>query len=88
MFDPRYKDFPVNPLTPVALGLAILSVVRPPEGAGAGMAERFAFWGLLLAAIYVPLNETLANWQATWFGLICLALTFTLSRVLAARAKG
>lgn len=88
VFDPRYKDFPVNPLTPVALGLAILSVVRPPEGAGAGMAERFAFWGLLLAAIYVPLNETLANWQATWFGLICLALTFTLSRVLAARAKG
>ncbi|MEW6257515.1 MAG: beta-1,6-glucan synthase [Pseudomonadota bacterium] len=88
VFDPRYKDFPVNPLTPVAVGLVVLSLARQPEGGAAGLAERLCFWGLLLAAIYVPLNETLANWQACWFGLICLALTFTLSRVLAGRARG
>ncbi|MEW6124488.1 MAG: beta-1,6-glucan synthase [Pseudomonadota bacterium] len=88
IFDPRYKDFPVNPLTPVAVGLAALALVRRPDGQGAGMAERLAFWVLLIAAVYVPLNETLANWQASWFGALCLLMAFTLSRVLGARAKG
>ncbi len=88
VFDPRYKDFPVNALTPVVIALALLAVRRRPDGSGVGMTERIGFWGLLAAGVYIPLNETLQNWQALWFGLICLALSFTLWRVLAARARG
>ncbi|WP_127089714.1 beta-1,6-glucan synthase [Aquabacter cavernae] len=88
IFDPRYKDFPVDPLTPIAVGLLVVALVRRPDGSDAGMAERISFWGLLLAGVYIPLNETLANWQAAWFGVICLVMAFTLSRVLGARARG
>ncbi|MFG1422496.1 glycoside hydrolase family 17 protein [Roseixanthobacter liquoris] len=88
VFDPRYKDFPINALTPVAAALAVFAFLRLPAGAGAGMAERTAFWWLLVAGLFVPLNETLQNWQALWFGLICLALAATLWRVRAARATG
>ncbi|MFG1465719.1 beta-1,6-glucan synthase [Xanthobacter sp. DSM 24535] len=88
VFDPRYKDFPFNALTPVAAALGLFAALRLPAGAGAGMAERTAFWWLLVAGLFVPLNETLKNWQAVWFGLICLVLAFTLWRVRAARAKG
>ncbi|OYY22106.1 MAG: hypothetical protein B7Y65_04345 [Azorhizobium sp. 35-67-15] len=88
VFDPRYKDFPINALTPVGAALAVFALLRLPAGAGAGMAERTAFWWLLVAGLFVPLNETLQNWQALWFGLICLALAATLWRVRAARATG
>ncbi|TCT02883.1 beta-1,6-glucan synthase [Aquabacter spiritensis] len=88
IFDPRYKDFPLYPLTPVVVALGLLAVRTPPQADKAGFAERSAFCLLLVAAFYIPLNETLANWQALWFGLICLCLALTLLRVLAARAKG
>ncbi|MGU3494945.1 beta-1,6-glucan synthase [Xanthobacteraceae bacterium A53D] len=81
IFDPRYKDFPYFPLTPIAVAVAVLAVLRRPEGAGTGLAETFAFVGLLMAGFYIPINETLKNWQALWFGAICLAMAFTLWRV-------
>lgn len=85
VFDPRYKDFPNYALTPVVVGLLALALARRPAGSGAGMAEKSAFWVLLVAGLYVPLNETLQNWQALWFGGLCLLLAFTVSRVLSGR---
>lgn len=85
VFDPRYKDFPNYALTPVVVGLAALALARRPLGIGAGLAEKSAFWVLLVAGVYVPLNETLQNWQALWFGVLCLLLAFTVSRVISGR---
>nr|WP_029006150.1 beta-1,6-glucan synthase [Azorhizobium doebereinerae] len=88
VFDPRYKDFPYFPLTPIAVAVAVLAALRRPDGEGAGLAEDFGCFGLVLAGLYIPLNETLRNWQALWFGLICLVLAFTLWRVRGARTRG
>ena len=88
VFDPRYKDFPIYALTGVAAALLAPTFVRRAEREGAGLGEVVALWGFLAAGLYVPLNETLANWQAAWFGLICLVLAFTLWRVLAVQRKG
>ncbi len=88
VFDPRYKDFPYFPLTPPVAAVLVLCVMRRPVSAGAGMAEQIALFGLLAAGIYVPLNETLQNWQAAWFGLLSLALAFTVWRVRGGRGKG
>ncbi len=88
VFDPRYKDFPVYALTGVVAAILAPTFVRRAEREGAGLAELVALWGLVVAGIYVPLNETLANWQAAWFGLLCLLAAFTLWRVLAVQRKG
>ncbi|MFS8038032.1 glycosyl hydrolase family 17 protein [Xanthobacter sp. AM11] len=88
VFDPRYKDFPVYPLTAVVAALAAPMLVRRAERDGAGLAEEVGMWAFLVAGIYVPLNETLANWQALWFGALCLTLAFTLWRVRAVQRKG
>lgn len=88
VFDPRYKDFPVFPLTAAVAGVAAPMLVRRAERDGAGLAELIAMWGLLVAGLYVPLNETLSNWQGAWFGALCLVLAFTLWRVQAVQRKG
>ncbi|QRG05134.1 beta-1,6-glucan synthase [Xanthobacter dioxanivorans] len=88
VFDPRYKDFPVFPLTAIVAAVAAPMLVRRADRDGAGLAEPVAMWGLLVAGLYVPLNETLDNWQAAWFGVLCLVLSFTLWRVQAVQRKG
>ncbi|MFG1344689.1 glycosyl hydrolase family 17 protein [Xanthobacter autotrophicus DSM 431] len=88
VFDPRYKDFPVWPLTAIVAAVAAPMLVRRADRDGAGLAELIAMWGLLVAGIYVPLNETLSNWQAAWFGTLALVLSFTLWRVQAVQRKG
>ncbi|MEP9353599.1 glycosyl hydrolase family 17 protein [Xanthobacter sp. KR7-65] len=88
VFDPRYKDFPVFPLTALVAAVAAPLLVRRADRDGASLAELIAMWGLLVAGIYVPLNETLANWQAGWFGALCLVLAFTLWRVQAVQRRG
>lgn len=88
VFDPRYKDFPVFPLTAAVAGIAAPMLVRRADRDGGGLAEPITMWGLLAAGLYVPLNETLANWQGAWFGALCLVLAFTLWRVQAVQRKG
>lgn len=83
VFNPRYKDFPDFVLTGPALGLLIMAALRRPGRTGLSLTEEVAFVGLLVAALYVPLNETLANWQALWFGGLVLALALTAWRVRA-----
>ncbi|MGE4371827.1 MAG: glycosyl hydrolase family 17 protein [Xanthobacter sp.] len=87
VFDPRYKDFPNYALTGVVLALLAPLLVQRADRKGSGLAERVAGWGFLVAGIYVPLNETLENWQALWFGALCLVLSFTLWRVRAVQRK-
>ena len=85
VFNPRYKDFPDFVLTGPVVGALVLAFLCRPERAGASQAEQLGLFGLALAGLYVPLNETLTNGQALWFGLICLALALTLWRVRAVR---
>lgn len=87
IFDPRYKDFGYFALSAPVVAMLVLSLVRRPDRTGIGMAETASFWLLLVGGLYVPLNETLKNWQAVWFGLLCLALAFTLWRVRAGRGR-
>ncbi len=88
VFSPRYKDFPIYSLTGVVVALLATALAHRAPHEGAGLAEQVGMWGFLLAGLYIPLNETLANWQALWFGVLCLLLSFTLWRVRAARTRG
>jgi glucan 1,3-beta-glucosidase len=83
VFNPRYKDFPDFALTGPALGVLLLALVLRPARTGLSATEEIARFAFLAAAIYIPLNETLANWQALWFGGLCLAVSLTVWRVLA-----
>ncbi len=88
VFNSRYKDFPYFPLTPVALAVAVLALLRRPAGEARSLAEDFAFWWLLFAGLYIPVNETLQNWQALWFGAISLVGALALWRVRSAARVG
>jgi glucan 1,3-beta-glucosidase len=86
-FDPRYRDFPFAPLTSAAfpfLALALLRHFGPqaPHKGTRPAAEAVMAALLGLSAVYVLINETVANWQALWLcaGFAALALTLGLAR--------
>ena len=82
-FDPRYRDFPFAPLTAAVTPFVLLAFVAPrPQGARP-LAETVAAAVLVLCAVFVVWNETLANWQALWFGGALLALALSLVRARA-----
>ncbi|MFG1358114.1 glycoside hydrolase family 17 protein [Xanthobacter pseudotagetidis] len=83
VFNPRYKDFPDFVLTGPALGILVLALLLRPARTGLSATEQIARYAFLAAAIYIPLNETLSNWQALWFGGLCLAVALTVWRVQA-----
>jgi glucan 1,3-beta-glucosidase len=82
VFNPRYRDFPFTALISATIPFLVLTAgkVRPrqlrPD------AESVAAATLALCAIYIVLNETLANWQALCFcaGLLALALSLLSAR--------
>jgi exo-beta-1,3-glucanase (GH17 family) len=80
VFDPRYRDFPFVPLTGAVVPFLLLTQWRLRSRAPA--AERTMAATLTAAAVYIVLNEGLANWQAVWFaaGLIALALILAQAR--------
>jgi exo-beta-1,3-glucanase (GH17 family) len=84
-FDPRYRDFPFAPLTAAAWPFALLTfaVSAPTEERPA--AETVAAAVLILCAVFVVWNETLANWQALWFAAALGLVAFSLLRVRVAR---
>jgi exo-beta-1,3-glucanase (GH17 family) len=82
-FDPRYRDFGFAPLTAAAVPYLILAFARPPVGVR-GVAEVAMAGVLAVCAIYIAINEGLANWQALWCSAALFALAFTLSRSRAA----
>jgi glucan 1,3-beta-glucosidase len=82
VFDPRYVDLPFAPLLAAAVPLLMLALwFRPPKGARP-TAETAAAGILAPAAVYIVINETVANWQALLFcaGLVMLALTLARAR--------
>jgi glucan 1,3-beta-glucosidase len=81
VFDPRYRDFPFAPLSAATVPFLVLSLAGPRRAGFAQAAEQVAAATLVLSAIYIAFNETLANWQALWFAAVLLVLAITLLRV-------
>jgi glucan 1,3-beta-glucosidase len=82
VFDPRYRDFPLAPLTGATFPFLLLVPSWPGRKDFRPAAETVAATMLALSAIYIVCNETLANWQAVWFcaALIMLAVTLLPAR--------
>ena len=85
VFDPRYRDFDFAPLTAAVVPYLILTLSTPlakgPRvNTSRAMAEVVAAVALALAAAYIAVNETLANWQSVWFCAALIGLAFTLQR--------
>jgi glucan 1,3-beta-glucosidase len=82
VFNPRYRDFPFAPLTAAAAPFLLVAVLQGGAQGVRPAAESLAGATLALSAVYIVLNETLANWQAVWFcaGLFALALTLWRAR--------
>src|SRR5215475_2953449 len=82
-FDPRYRDFPYASLTMAVVPFLSLMVLnRPPTGVRP-IAES-AFAGLLvIAAVFIGINEGRDNWQSLWTCAIYLLLALTLWRARA-----
>jgi hypothetical protein len=84
VFDPRYRDFPFAPLIGAAAPFLLLGgASRPNRWLKAPAAETVAAATLAAAAVYIVLNEGLANWQASWFsaGVLAVALILVQERV-------
>jgi glucan 1,3-beta-glucosidase len=77
VFDPRYRDFPFPALTAAAIPFAALRTSWPRLKGLVPSAETVAAGTLVLSAVYIVFNETVANWQALSFagGLVVLAAT-------------
>jgi exo-beta-1,3-glucanase (GH17 family) len=84
VFDPRYRDIPFAPLDAAVLPLLFLYFSTPRAAGSPATAERVAGFMLALSAVYVVLNESLANWQAVLFCAGLLGLAFILVRARAA----
>lgn len=80
VFDPRYKDFPLALLSGPALALAIVAFLSGPVLPRAGVAESVAAALLTGSALFIIVNEGIANWQALWFAGLLLALSLTALR--------
>jgi glucan 1,3-beta-glucosidase len=84
VFDPRYKDFPFAALLGPVIALAILAFADNRSPSQPGNAERAAAAVLTGSAVFVTLNEGIANWQALVFAGLLLLLALTALRARAA----
>jgi exo-beta-1,3-glucanase (GH17 family) len=83
VFDPRYRDFTDAQLSAAVVPLAVTVLLEAgfagPGNAGTrGRAESVAAATLAGSAVYIVLNEGLANWQALWFGVVLAVLAVAL----------
>jgi exo-beta-1,3-glucanase (GH17 family) len=81
VFDPRYRDFTFASLTASVVPFAVASAFGVRGVAPLGRAERLAAVTLLGSAVYIALNESVANWQALWFAAMLAVLAVTLFRL-------
>jgi glucan 1,3-beta-glucosidase len=84
VFDPRYKDFPLAALLGPVSALAILAFAGnspPPRPGGAEITAAALLTG---SAVFITLNEGIANWQALAFATLLLLLALTAVRAKAA----
>jgi len=82
VFDPRYVDFPYAQLIGGLIPFLVLTLRRQPGTKP--LAEKTAATILALAAVYILLNEGVANWQALSF---CLALAVFALTLVSARGE-
>ena len=80
VFDPRYRDFDFAPLTAAAVPYLVLTLSVPRGSGSRARAEFAAAVVLALAAAYIAVNETFANWQSVWFCAALIGLAFILQR--------
>ncbi len=78
VFDPRYRDFPFPALMAAAVPFLVRKTSWPRLRSLQPCAETVAAATLVLSAVYIALNETLANWQALWFAAALLVLAVSL----------
>jgi exo-beta-1,3-glucanase (GH17 family) len=83
-FDPRYRDFPIAPLTAACVPFMLIAAAVPRQKGVRPAAEIVAATVLGVCAVYIVWNETLANWQALWFSTTLVALAISLVRARAA----
>jgi glucan 1,3-beta-glucosidase len=83
VFDPRYVDIPFAPLLGAAVPFLMLAILVAPGKGMRPAAEKLAAGILVGSAIYILLNESIANWQALLLcaGLAMLAVTLVRVRV-------
>ena len=84
VFDPRYRDFPLAPLSAAALPFLLHSLLMPRPPGTLGAAEWAGAAVLALSVPYIVLDEGLANWQSLWTCAALVTFAFSLARVRAA----
>jgi exo-beta-1,3-glucanase (GH17 family) len=84
VFDPRYRDIPFAPQSAATFAFLVLTVSLPRPAGFRPAAETLAAAVLAICAVYIVINETLANWQALWLSLGLIALAVILMRTRAA----
>ena len=84
VFDPRYKDFPFAALLGPVMALAIVAFANNRAPPRTGNAERMAAAVLTGSAVFIALNEGIANWQALLFTMLLLLLALTAMHAKAA----
>jgi len=80
VFDPRYRDLPFAPQSGAVVAFLALALSVPRPTGKRAAAETLAAAVLAVCAVYVAINETIANWQALWLCAGFLGLAFILSR--------
>lgn len=80
VFDPRYRDFPFAAMTAAVVPYLALSLAGPRPLGVRGAAEVVFAAALGACAVYIAVNEGLANWQALWFCAALAGLSLILLR--------
>jgi hypothetical protein len=83
VFDPRSKDFPFAALLGPVATLAVLAFAGGAQASRPGPAEIAAATVLAGSAMFVVVNEGIANWQALLFGALLFILALTALRAKA-----
>jgi len=85
VFDPRYRDLPFAPQSAGVIAFLALALFTPRPAGKRAAAETLAAAIIAVCAVYVTINETVANWQALWLCAGFVGLAFILSRARDAR---
>ena len=85
VFDPRYRDLPFAPQSAGVIAFLALALFTPRPAGKRAAAETLAAAIIAVCAVYVTINETVANWQALWLCAGFIGLAFILSRARDAR---
>jgi glucan 1,3-beta-glucosidase len=80
VFDPRYRDLPFAPQSAGVIAFLALALLTPRPAGKRAAAETLAAAMLAACAVYVAINETVANWQALWLCAGFIGLAVILSR--------